>query len=199
MAKPVYNPVIGDALTRQYEQQGRQQLQLDESIVPVAMVSNSAANVQPPVRRVALTNLEVAGVAGELATFRFEVPPGTLAEILSVSLTAAAAGELSISVDQSLPGFANIGTVAFTDGRLGNAGQVPAARLSGGTQVATISNRIYRREFGAVGAGLASQNFSLIVGGSTQGQYGFVTFQVDQANTLYTMSIAWQEWAVRSS
>ena len=198
MAKPVYNPVIGDALTRQYEQQGRQQLTIDEAIVPVAIVSNSAGNVQPPVRRSSSSTVQAAAVVGQLATFRLEVPPGTIAVVNTVTVVAGSAGELQMSLNQTLPGFATIGTVAFTEGRLGNAGQIPAARLSGGTQAGAIADVVWRREFGGTGFG-ANLAFNLVVGGSTQGQYGFVTFQMDQANTLYALSLQWDEYAVRSS
>jgi len=198
MAKPVYNPVIGDALTRQYEQQGRQQLQLDESIVPVAIVSNSAQNVQPPVVRSAGSMLSVAAAVGQRATFRFEVPPGTLAVIKTITIWAGAASYFDISLDQSLPGFASIGTVAFTEGRLGNAGQIPAARLSGGTQAGAIANSIFRREFGGSGVGFAP-GFNLVVAGSTQGQYGFMTIQMDALATDFALSLNWDEYAVRSS
>ena len=198
MAKPVYNPVIGDALTRQYEQQGRQQLELDQSIVPVAIVSDSARNVQPPIVRSAASMLEVSAVAGERATFRFEVPPGTIAVINTVTVLADSSSYLDLSVDQTLPGFASIGTVAFTEGRLGNAGQIPAARLSGGTQAGAIANVIFRREFGASGVGFNTA-FNLVVGGATQGQYGFVTIQMDAVNTDFSLSLNWDEYAVRSS
>jgi len=182
MAKPVYNPVIGDALTRQYEQQGRQQLQLDESIVPVAIVSNSAQNVQPPVVRSAGSMLSVAAAVGQRATFRFEVPPGTLAVIKTITIWAGAASYFDISLDQSLPGFASIGTVA----------------LSGGTQAGAIANSIFRREFGGSGVGFAP-GFNLVVAGSTQGQYGFMTIQMDALATDFALSLNWDEYAVRSS
>ncbi len=199
MAKPVQTPLAGDALTRQYELQGRQRLSLDDSIVPVAIVSDSSENIQPPVKRSAASSVEVAAVVGEFATFRLEIPPGTLAVVNQITITGNAAGNFVMSLDQAQAGFASIGTVVFTDGRLGNAGQVPAGRISGGTQAAALSDIFYERGFGGQGISFFSVDMDLIITGSRPGQFGFLSFQADNANQPYRLSLNWNEYAVRSS
>ena len=199
MAKPVQTPLAGDALTRQYELQGRQRLSLDDSIVPVAIVSDSSANIQPPVKRSVSSSLEVAAVLAEFATFRLEIPPGTLAVLKYITIEGTGAANLQMSLNQAQAGFASIGNVVFTDGRLGNAGQVPAGRLSGGTQAAALSDIIYSRGFGGTGTAFLSDQMDLIVSGSRPGQFGFLSFQLDNANATYRLSLNWTEYAVRSS
>jgi hypothetical protein len=199
MAKPIQTALAGDALTRQYELQGRQRLSLDDSIVPVAIVSNSSANIQPPVKRSAASSVAVAAVVGEFATFRLEIPPGTLAVVNQITIEGTGSANLQMSLNQAQAGFASIGPVVFTDGRLGNAGQVPAGRLSGGTQVAALSDIFYSRGFGGTGVSFFSEEMDLIITGSRPGQFGFLSFQADNANAPYRLSLNWNEYAVRSS
>lgn len=93
MTAKVNNPRAADQLRREYDVLGdRLNLQLDDVVVPVAVVSDlTAGSSGVPVVRRAYAAFYQAGVAAEYTVWRLECPPGVIAIVRSITVLAPAA------------------------------------------------------------------------------------------------------------
>jgi len=145
MPLPVQNADASSALQRTFSTVGRLRLQLDQVVVPVAIVADLSANGTLPVSRRACAAASAPAVANESAYFRFETPAGVFAVIESVTLRGAASsssGEGRFGSTLAAP--ASLGDKQFMDGRLREAGVSPACNLGFDTLAVTIADPTFR-------------------------------------------------------
>jgi len=197
MAQPIQTPLVGSALQRLFGLQGRVRPSLEEFIVPTVQVANLDDGSPPNVSRTASSFGSQAAVAGEFGTFRLEVPPGTIAEVLAVYLPVPSATfNLRIATTDAPAALANTGSKRFWDGRLNFENQLPAGVLTFGTQVAALTTVIGLIPVTTVENTIWTPPRGLIVGSGKQGQFGFFMIQNATANQALIATIVWREYAL---
>lgn len=140
MPVPVQNARVSAAVHREFNIVGRYRAQIDEIIVPVAVVADLSTQSLPLTRK-ASAFFSVAAVALEFPTLRLETPNGVLARIVGVTAWNLAGGDqkLNVHFGSTIVAPTTISPKSFMDGRLRAAGETPAGVLATGTQVAPLT------------------------------------------------------------
>lgn len=194
MPARINNPRAADQLRREYSVMGdRLNMQLDDIVVPVAVVSDlSAGSSGVPVVRRGYSAFYQAAVAGEYTVWRLEVPPGIIGIVNSVLIQAPAASLCRCHFGDS---FAvtptNIATRQYMDGRLRELGQAPAGALSFDTQVAALAAPVLYLQARAAPGELNVVEWPF---GRTQA-WDFIEFASAAVNQAITGAIVWDEIA----
>jgi hypothetical protein len=193
MPLPIQNPRISQQVHEAYNVVGRYRAQIDEVVVPVALVDDltHGAGSFPVVRRAA-GRFGQAAVVGEFCTFRFETPPGILGVIRRIVIRPGAAGALNILFGSTIPAPAGTADKAFIDGRVRNRGETPAGVLSFGTQVAALANTHY-----IINAAVTNAPFEVEWPIGQVGAFDFCEFQWGAANQTVTAGLSWDEYLIR--
>lgn len=192
MALQIQRPEIWANLQRLFRIVGKGKLELEQNVIPVVQVGDVSLGQLPPVVRSCSAAATIVPVAGELATVRFEVPGGVLAQIRRLHVWAS--GDCSFTGSFSSAGSAQAGTglSSYIDGRLLQLGQGPAGLLTFGTQVAAIAPIQFVARVPTAQAHIFEFEH-LVVGSGTPDQFGFAEFQIDAANTTMVFNIEWDE------
>jgi len=204
MAQPIQVPLVGAALQEMFGLQGRVRPALEEFIMPVVLVGAIDAGAPPATSRTAIAAMVLGATAGERATWRFEVPPGSLAELLWMDASAPAAEVIKANFPgnaATIGPLANAAASEFIDGRVlagaAGGGQVPSAVLTYGTQAAVLAKSVARFYLQADVPRRIDFPPGTIVGTARGDQYGFVEFQYAAANTALTaVTLAWREYSL---
>lgn len=146
MSTPIQNAVAGDLLRHAFSLQGRQNLQLEDFVLPTIELGSLKCGFAPaPCRTVAVRSVQAA-VAAQFAVWLLTAPAGVLLEILELVITPSSAGslEFEMGTPSGITGATTLQTGAvFTDDRVKLGGPGPSASPSGqlfkGTQAAGVS------------------------------------------------------------
>ena len=194
----IQGPGPTDALRRQFGFVGRLVPRLDETVSPVAVISDTSLEMPPGAVRRAVADVVASGVAGERVGFRFEMPPNSLAVVTALSLSLANSGSVQIAFGSQLTGPFTLGAVSFVDGRLRGsnvfpAPTVPAGRLSRCSQVAAIIP-VFRMTGGAsLGQYVRHTGLNWPIGGLNS-SFDFLEVQLNAVADAGRMNIEWVEF-----
>lgn len=203
MSKEITSPWVGDALGASFGLRGRVGVNLDETVVPVAIVSNDELASPPTLVRRAVNTAFEAAVVGEFFLARFELPAGTLGVIREMEFLNI--GGTGGTIRFGFPGNAatiaaqaNVASSSFTDGRLlpGSPGgaQLPAGVLTTDTSAVALATFSYGLRLPAAGApGRLRIRPDWIIGTGTQQLVGFLEMGFSVANMGIGMSMIWDE------
>lgn len=192
MTARVNSPRAADQLRREYNVLGdRINLQLDDVVVPVAIISDlTAGSGGVPLVRRAYATFYQAAVALEYATWRIEIPSGFIGVINRLVLRTTAAAFCRARWGSTIVAPANIAVAMYMDGRLRQDGFAPAATLAFGTQVAPLAAG-YRYIEGSNTPGV--ENVVEWPFGRDDGLVDFIEFQAPLVNQEMTVSMEWDE------
>jgi hypothetical protein len=119
---------------------GRYRPQLDEVIVPVAVVAELAETGELPIQRRATATGTVPAVPAQQAYIRFETPPGIIARIDHVIMrptSGSSVGVFGFGSTLAAPG--TLAVKQFMDGRLRERGEAPGCNLGFDTLAAGVA------------------------------------------------------------
>lgn len=191
MPLPVQNPRASAALHDEFNLVGRTRLQLDETIVPVAIVADVQGIAAPGLIRRAYGRGTQGAVALERTGYRLEVPPGMVAVITKIRTNTSGSYTLGFGPAQiAAPAFTAV--ESFLDNRLILTGQVPAAAMTFGTQVAVIGGPKKRLISSSTLIG-PSWEPNIVVAG-VNGAFGFFELQFVSVNQAIEMEWEWTEY-----
>lgn len=193
MPNNIQVPSVAQRLTYLFRLFGRVRLSLADEVLPVAVVADEQVTQLPAIRRYCCTQATQPAVAGELATFSFQVPPTIIARIRRITLQGATDQVFDFKLRSSVntAGFTTVGA-RFFDERLQVLGQTPAGSTLRGTQAAGISNVNMRRFFSATAP--APQDVDIYVGSGDPTNFGFLEIQADAANEQVILLMEWDEY-----
>lgn len=193
MPKPIQEPGIARRLTYALGLLGRLRLSVADEVLPTIVTGDHSIAALPPVRRVASLAALQAAVAGELATFSFQVPPTVLAVIRRMTYVPATSQfvRMRLGATVSTAGFTQVGS-RFNEGRL-NGREVPASSIFTGTQVGAISGTNLQRFFSTTPD---PQPMNVIVGSGDRTNFGFFEFQGSVANEAARVMLEWDEYQI---
>jgi hypothetical protein len=195
MALPIQNARISQQVHDAYNVVGRYRAQIDEVVVPVALVDDLTTGAGGfPLTRRASARANVAAVGAQRGVARFETPPGILGVIRTIHCRTGASANISVFFGSSIAAPAGVAPKAFIDGRIRNRGETPAGVLTFGTQAAALA---------AVHFMWNAQNASELGVFHVQwpigqvGAFDFVEFQNETVNSLFILSLVWDEYLIR--
>jgi len=196
MPLPVQNAVATQALQKQFNLVGRYRAQLDEVIVPVAIVADVKGEGIPAETRQAVSTFIVPAVAAELSVFRFEVPNGVYASLNRIMCQTSTDTFLvvfygsSFAVTPTAPA-----VVTFVDGRRRARGEFPAGKVFFDTQIPQLA--VPEDRIPLTRATSGPNWFDL--GGMIVGRddaFDFVEFAMVTSNLTLTVSMQWEEFII---
>jgi len=191
MPIPVQNARASQALQSEFNLVGRYRPQLDETIVPVVLVSDVQGVSAPPLIRRAYARATCGAVAVQACGFRLEVPPGLVCVITTINSLDTGNFILGFGPAQ-LVSPAGTASESFIDNRLTNDGQNPAAAMTFGAQAANIAGPTKRLVNTNNLAGRSWQPNIVVAG--TNGAFGFFEIQFVGDNVAITMEFEWTEY-----
>lgn len=202
MAIPIQTPSVGTALQAAFGLQGRVRPYLEESIIPVVTLGDLGQGSAPYIRRHAAASWQQAAVAAEYPSIRIEAIPGTIAVITNVRAFAGAAGNFRFGFPgnaASLAAQANTAAKGFTDGRIltgaPSGAQAPASVMTFGTAAALVApyQSLMRVQ---ANVPQAIEPVGWVIGTGSNGLYGFLEIQFDQANNVCHGTVEWDEYSL---
>ena len=199
MPIPIQDSQATAALRRAFKFVGRIAPRLDETISPVAVVTDTSRELPPGVVPVAVSFAFSAAVAAERASFRFEVPPTVLAVVTKIGLATGTAGQIfRVAWGSQLAGPFNLSPSTWADGRLRGSNvfpppRAPGARLAQDTQVGAITEAFNMSADSGNGV-LRMHDVYWPVGGLA-GAFDFLEFQQNAVNDTARISLQWLEFA----
>lgn len=193
MPANVNNPRAADQLRREYDVLGdRLRLQLDDVVVPVAVIADlTAASGGIPTIRRANGTFPIPAVAAEFPVFRLEAPPRLICVVRRIQLVLPAAGLARVYFGSSIVAPASIEPHSrLQDGRLRAVGEVPAMRISYGTQAGGLAQYSTLLPGTTV---LGITNELEWIFGRNDETWDFIEVQCPTVNNLINVSVEWDE------
>lgn len=197
MPSPLQYAGVADRLSRWGNLFGRLRLSLADEVLPTVQVGDHSVMSLPPHRRLASSQINQAAVAGELATFALEVPPGNVAVIRSIWVAGATVQRFIFEIGE---GVLNTGAMtqipdpAFWDGRLKARGERPAMGIFRSTQVGALSAATYAYFAQATNAPIEP---NWIIGTGETNSIGQLAIQGTVANELTRVGVIWDEYQIQ--
>lgn len=191
MPVPAQNARASAALQAEFNTVGRLRTQVDEIIVPVAVVAD-LSNTGSTLVRKASAQFTQAAVAGQFTTWRLELPTGVLGSVKRIyCINNTASRSIGVFFGSSFPAPANAAAKAYMDGRLRASGQTPAGVLAFGTQVAALA--VAHDQIQAHAPNLVNEIVVDWPFGRTNA-FDFIEFQNEVANEQIRFAIEWVEF-----
>jgi len=189
MPLPIQNARASSAIHDEFNIVGRYRPQIDEVVVPTALVADLTGISSPLRRRRVFQSLFQGAVAAEFSAWRWEVPPGVVIQVTRIYFGTN--GTYIINTGQAqLAVMATRAGEAFMDNRLVLAGENPAAGVFNGTQVAAITG--INKTGAASNLGPAWEPNFVVAG--VGGAFGFLEMQFNVLNTAVSVALEWTEY-----
>ena len=189
------NPRAADQLRREFGVLGeRLHLQVDDVVVPVAIVSDlTAGSSGVPIVRRCYADFYQADVLGEYGTWRLEIPSGYFAIVNRIWCKITSAYPIRAHWGSTITAPANIAPAQLMDGRLRSQGLGPVATLAYGTQVAVLANPVRHIPAGPEEGIETAVEWPF---GREDGYVDFLEMQAGLANEAVFVTVEWDEVAL---
>jgi len=192
MPVPAQNARASTALQAEFNTVGRLRMQVDETIVPVAVVADlsSASSI---ITRRACAREEVGAVALEFFVARLELPTGVLGIVRRIGIQNGTADRLMRVFFGSsflvIPG--TTADKSYMDGRLRAAGENPAGVLVVDTQIPAMA--VVHTTIPAL-VGARNQILNVTWPFGQNNAFDFIEFQAEVVNEAIKFTIEWEEF-----
>jgi hypothetical protein len=144
VALNVQNPDVGSGLQRLYRLVGPVSPALDEHITPVVVVGEVELLTPPGAARAAGASGPVVGGVGTFPTAILTAAPGTVVQIVALTVWANANTHLLVSMREPFEALAGIFAGSFTEGRRLNPFSRPSAELTFGASAGAVASEFAR-------------------------------------------------------
>jgi len=188
------NPDVASKLARQYGIRGIFSPELVPSLQPTVLIDDLTAGISNEPQRIAVAQVFVLGVNAEFTIFRFETPPGVIAQIEEVFMSTESNQIIEVFFGSFIAAPAALAVGALTDGRLRSQGQVPACILGGDTFAA--KNSVIHNQF--IGTSSVTVQTAIhpgwVVGRTDGANFDFLEMSCRTLDQNVSCSMRWREF-----
>jgi len=187
------NPDPARKLARQYGIRGLFSPEIVPSLQPTVLIDDLTGGINNEPQRIAVSQGTVTGVAAEFSVFRFETPPGIIARITDVASVLESGTLLHVHFGSSVAAPATLHNKAFTDGRLREAGESPAAFLGSDTYAVAPTPTHFELPGNTSNSTFIYQKVNWVVGQTDA--FDFLEFSGAVADKNIQMMVQWIEYS----